>query len=151
MNKLSIMAWLLALLLVFSAVGCAHNRGVDGMLDRPVIPLTLAVEELAESALLYEDTAVEQYNNTLRLTANVDLTQVQFVSLHTDTSLPDEVLYSQPALAKGESLYIRTYVNDAVPTRGVVCTDAEGQIYHFAFAYAGQDGTVYLDLLENVE
>lgn len=114
-------------------------------------PLSLTMEAAPAGALLYEDTAVAEHNYTLALTAQKDLTQVRLVSLDPDSSMVNETLYTLPALTKGQRWYIRTYINDAVANRGVVCTDKQGTRYSFAFTYSGRDGTISLKPLKNID
>lgn len=114
-------------------------------------PLSLTMEAAPAGALLYEDITVAEHNYTLALTAQKDLTQVRLVSLDPDSSMVDETLYTMPALTKGQCWYIRTYINDAVANRGVVCTDKQGTTYGFAFTYSGKGGSIRLQPLKNID
>ena len=114
-------------------------------------PLSLTMEAAPAGALLYEDITVAEHNYTLSLTAQKDLTQVRLVSLDPDSSMVDEILYTMPALTKGQCWYIRTYINDAVANRGVVCTDKQGTTYGFAFTYSGKGGSIRLQPLKNID
>ena len=107
--------------------------------------ISLSVEKnIPAGARAYNDASVEESNYTLKLTAIADLTQVQLISINPETSKPDAILHGFSGLKKGQSQYLLTYVNDAAPTRGIVCTDTQGKRWYYAFLCSGKSGHVYL-------
>ncbi len=109
-------------------------------------PLELVDGEVDPSALCYhfvDEDAVEQ-NEELVLKANVDLTNVQVLALNPNPPTVGEVLFSQPLHYAGQHWCIHTYINDAIPTRGVACTDKDGKTYYYALTYDGKDGSISL-------
>ncbi len=111
-------------------------------------PLSVKVEKYQGQGHLYRDATVEEANYSLKFTAAIDLTQVRLVSLDPDTGRPDKTLQTLSALKKGESLYLLTYVNDAVPARGIACVDTEGRVSYFAILFSGQTGSITLGRIE---
>lgn len=168
-----IIAFLLAAVMLFALVGCGndsastatsttadphagHNHGTattgsgaqtggeesDLAFDEIV---SLSVEhKIPAGARVYKDASVSETNYTLKLTAVADLTQMQLISINPETSMPDAALHTFSGLKKGESQYLLTYVNDANPTRGIVCTDTRGKKWYYVFLYSGKSGRVYL-------
>lgn len=155
MKKLSVVALCLAVLMLFSLTGCIdvpepHSDPTTTTTTtpppaEPAAPLTMTVvEEVPADATLYTDPSVDEWNCTLRFTAAEDLTNLRVMTIDDGTYLFDETLYTLPALAKGESVYVRTYVNDAVPARGIAVTDAQGKTHYYRPTYSGKDGSITL-------
>ena len=141
-------ALLLAVLMLCAITGCG-DKSKPGEKDTPtttttttqveqehLAPLTYVGNEDPGVCYWLVDSTVTDANETVVLRANTDLTDVQFVSLSTDTLTVDEVLDTLPVFEKDTFLCIDTYVNDAVPTRGVVCTDNSGKTYYYAITYS---------------
>lgn len=159
------LALLLAVLMLCALVGCGDDTDTKqkdngttttttttttAHTEQPMAPLTLVEDASPEVCYWYNDTAAVDTNETLVLRANTDLTKVQFVSLFPDAFVVDEVLYTLPVFEEFTFLCINTYINDAVPTRGVACTDKEGKTYYYAITYSGKDGSISLTEL-NIE
>lgn len=159
MKKRSLFALGVAVLLLFSLVGCGAEP-VDSadtptttitttQVEQTTAPLTLVEDASPEVCYWYDDTAVADTNETVVLLANTDLTNLQFVSLYNEDLSVDEVLYTLPVFEEATFLCITTYINDAVPTRGVICTDNSGKTYYYAIAYSMKgDGSPSLSLTE---
>lgn len=156
MKKRSLFALGVAALLLFSLVGCGAEP-VDSVADPTVTtttqveqataPLTLVKDASPEVCYRYDDTAVADTNETVVLLANTDLINLQFVSLYNEDLSVDEVLYTLPVFEEATFLCITTYINDAVPTRGVICTDTSGKTYHYAIVCSMKgDGSPSLSL-----
>lgn len=162
MNK-RITAVLLAALLLISLVGCGTDTTADPHEGHShttteaaptttsttesaevKFPLTLTVEKYQGEGQMYKDVSVTEVNYTLKLTANTDLKQLRLLSINPDTSLPDKALHTLTALKKGESQYVLTYINDAAPNRGVLCTDTKGNAHYYLFAFSAQSGSIEL-------
>lgn len=153
------LALLLAVLMLCALAGCGDDTDTKqkdngttptttttttAHTEQPMAPLTLVEDASPEVCYWYNDTAAVDTNETLVLRANTDLTKVQFVSLFPDAFVVDEVLYTLPVFEKFTFLCINTYINDAVPNRGVACTDEEGKTYYYAITYSGKDGSISL-------
>ena len=161
MKKRMVLALLLTMALLGSLAGCGTAP------QKPGIPtgesttttttqpeeshelLSLAVvEKVPEGAVVCMDTLVAAYNDSLKLTANQDLRTVRFTTVDPDSLKLDETLYVLPSLTQGESLYICTYVNDAIPNRGIACTDQTGITHEYHITDSGKDGSVGLTRIE---
>lgn len=141
-------ALLLAVLMLCAMTGCGDKSKPDdkdtpttttttiSKAEQEIAPLTYVGNEDPGVCYWLVDSTVTDANETVVLRANTDLTDVQFVSLSTDTLTVDEVLDTLPVFEKDTFLCIDTYVNDAVPTRGVVCTDNSGKTYYYAITYS---------------
>ncbi len=112
-----------------------------------IVTLTLE-NKIPANSRVYQDKSAGEPNYTLKLTAETDLAQIQLISLNPETGSPEAVLTTLPALKKGNSQYILTYVNDANPNRGIVCTDRQGVKWYYSFLHSGQSGRVYLGYFE---
>ena len=108
-----------------------------------IVTLTLGGQPQG-NARVYRDMSAGEPNYTLMLTAQIDLAQIQLISLDPKTGAPEKVLSTFPVLKKGESQYVFIHVNDANPNRGIICTDRQGNKWHYSFVYAGQSGRVFL-------
>ncbi len=158
MKKLSVITLCFAVLMVLSLVGCAiipesqsdptttTTTTTTATTTVPsVAPLAMTVvADAPAGAQVYTDPTVDACNYTLKFTANEPLTNLRVMTIFDATYLFDETLYTLPALAKGESVYVRTYVNDATPTRGIAVTDAQGKTYYYRPTYSGKDGSITL-------
>ena len=155
------LALLLAVLMLCALVGCKDTKPEDkdtaktttttiSKAEQEIAPLTYVGNEDPGVCYWLIDSTVTDANEMVVLRANTDLTDVQFVSLSTDTLTVDEVLDTLPVFEKDTFLCISTYINDAIPTRGVVCTDQNGKTYYYAFTWSGKDGSISLTEL-NVE
>ena len=150
------LALLLAVLMLCAMTGCGDKSNPDdkdtptttttttAQTEHPMAPLTLVEDASPEVCYRYDDTAAVDTNETVVLRANTDLTNLQFVTLSPDNLLADEVLYTLPVFEESTFLCINTYINDAIPTRGVVCTDKNGKTYHYAITWSGKDGSISL-------
>lgn len=136
---------LLAVMMLWALVGCNDAKPDDGK-DSPtttttapeqtVAPLTLMEGEAPEGSYRHVDDTVEDTNYTVVLKANLDLTNLCFLELGADEPVVTHTLHVRPSLDKGQYWAIETYLNDAVPNRGVVCTDKDGKTYYYAFTYS---------------
>ena len=107
--------------------------------------ISLSMEnKVPANARAYRDLSVGTPNYTLKLTALTDLVQVQLIALDPDSGAPASVVSTLSPLKEGESQYLLIYVNDANPTRGIVCTDSHGRKWYYSFMYSGQSGRVFL-------
>lgn len=169
MKKLPVVALCLAVLLLFPLVGCAATPA-DPVTDsattttttatttttnspsaETAAPLTMTVvQEVPSAATLYTDPTVDTSNYTLQFAAGEDLTNLRIMTIDDGTYLFDRTLYTLPTLAKGESVYVRTYVNDTTPIRGIAVTDAQGETHYFRPTYSGKDGTITLKEQESI-
>ena len=153
------LALLLAVLMLCAMTGCGDKSKPDNKDTPTTTTTTTQVEQEHLAPLTYVgnadpgvcywfvDSTVTDANETVVLRANTDLTDVQFVSLSPDTLTVDEVLDTLPTFEESTFLCISTYINDAVPTRGVVCTDENGKTYHYAITYSMKgDGSPSLSL-----
>lgn len=151
-------ALLLAVLMLCALIGCQDTKSDDKdtptttttQAKQPIAPLALVADASTEVCYRYDDTDAVDTNESVVLRANTDLTNLQFVSLTPDYLLVDEVLYTLPTFEESAFLCISTYINDAIPTRGVVCTDKSGKTYYYAITWSGKDGSIRLTEL-NVE
>lgn len=154
-------ALLLAVLMLCALAGCGDDTDTKqkdngttttttttttAHTEQPMAPLSLVEGEVDPSSLCYHfmDKDAVEHNEELVLKANVDLTNVQVLSLNPDPPTVGDVLFSQPLHYAGQHWCIHTYINDTVPTRGVACTDKEGKTYYYAFTYSGKDGSISL-------
>ena len=114
--------------------------------------MTLAiVEEVPDDAPLCVDSSVGTYNYTLALTAQQDLFTVRVAKVYDTSAAVVTPLYTLRTLLKGETVYVRTYINDTAPKRGVAFKDKNNMVYVYAFAYSGKDGSVKLQLQSKTE
>ena len=131
--------------------GHSHNTTTGAEADDATSELnfdevvTLTMEsKIPAGSRVFRDTTAGEPNYTLKLTAGTDLTQMQLISLDSESGKPNGQVRSFPALKKGESQYILTYINDANANRGIACTDSTGKTWVYAFLYSGNSGRVYL-------
>ena len=161
--KKRLFAMTLAVLMLCALMGCNDTKPDDKdtptttttQTQQETAPLTLVEGEVDPELLCYhfmDKDALEQ-NEELILKANVDLTNVQILELNATSPTIGKVLFTQPIHHAGQYWCIHTYVNDAVPNRGVACTDENGKTYYYAIAYSMKgDGSPSLSLTElNVE
>ena len=166
MKKRSLLALGTAVLLLFALVGCGAEPA-DSTVDptttapsttitttpppvEPAAPLTMTVvEEAPADATAYVDTSVDMCNYTLQFTANEHVTNLRLMTIFDSTYLFDQTLYTLPTLAKGESVYIRTYINDAVPIRGIAIVDEQGDAHYYRPTFSGRDGSITLQEQES--
>ena len=161
--KKRLFAITLAVLMLCALMGCNDTKPDDKdtptttttQTQQETAPLTLVEGEVDPELLCYhfmDKDALEQ-NEELILKANVDLTNVQILELNATSPTIGKVLFTQPIHHAGQYWCIHTYVNDAVPTRGVACTDESGKTYYYAITYSMKgDGSPSLSLTElNVE
>ena len=153
-------ALLLAVLMLCTLVGCGNNAKPDdkdttttttttiSKAEQEIAPLTYVGNEDPGVCYWLVDSTVTDANETVVLRANTNLTDVQFVSLSPDTLTVDEVLDTLPTFEESTFLCINTYINDAVPNRGVSCTDTNGKTYYYAFTWSGKDGSIRLTPLD---
>lgn len=148
----------LAVLMLCALVGCGEKTKptdkdtpttTTTQAEQATAPLTLVEDASPEVCYRYDDTAVADANETVVLLANTDLTNLQFVSLYNEDLSVDEVLYALPVFEEATFLCINTYINDAVPNRGIACTDKDGKTYYYAITYSMKgDGSPSLSLKE---
>ena len=161
--KKRLFAMTLAVLMLCTLVGCKDTKPDEKdtptttttQTQQETAPLTLVEGEVDPELLCYhfmDKDALEQ-NEELILKANVDLTNVQILELNATSPTIGKVLFTQPIHHAGQYWCIHTYVNDAVPNRGVACTDEDGKTYYYAITYSMKgDGSPSLSLTElNVE
>lgn len=150
---------LLAVLMLCALMGCKDAKPDDGKgtpttttttAQQTIAPLALIEGEPPAGSVLHMDPDAVETNETVLLKANADLTDLRFLALGANTPMVEKVLYTLPSLSQGEHWAIRTYVNDAVPTRGVACTDKSGKTYYYAITWSGKDGSISLSEL-NIE
>lgn len=150
---------LLTVLMLCTLVGCGDKADTDGK-DAPtttttttrdeqvVAPLTPVKGEAPEGSYWHVDDTVESTNYTVVLRADTDLTNLCFLELGADEPILGQTLHVRSSLKKEEYWAIETYVNDAVPNRGVSCTDTNGKTYYYAFTWSGKDGSIRLTELD---
>ena len=151
------LALLLAGLMLCALVGCKDTKSDDK--DTPttttttttvatpepeIAPLTLVEGEVPTDAILHRDTYAVDTNEIVLLKANTDLTDLRFLALGASVPTVEKELFSLPSLSEGLHWAIHTYVNDAIPTRGVACTDEDGKTYYYAITWSGKDGSISL-------
>lgn len=150
---------LLTVLMLCTLVGCGDKADTDGK-DAPttttttvrdeqaVAPLTPVEGEAPEGSYWHVDDTVESTNCTVVLRANTDLTNLCFLELGADEPIVEQTLHVLPAVHTGDHWAIETYINDAVPNRGIACTDKNGKTYYYAFTWSGKDGSIRLTPLD---
>lgn len=149
---------LLTVLMLCTLVGCGDKADTDGKdtpttttttRDEPaIVPLTLMIDAAPEGSYWHVDDTVEYTNHTVVLRANTDLTNLCFLELGADEPILGQTLHVLPAVHTGDHWAIETYINDAVPNRGVSCTDTNGKTYYYAFTWSGKDGSIRLTPLD---
>lgn len=155
--KKRIFALLLAVWMLCALAGCGDdietkpNNGdttttttTTTQAEPTIAPLTLVEGEVPADCHWHVDTTAINTNETVVLKANVDLTDVCFLELGADVPTVEQTLRVLPSLVEGDHWAIETYVNDAVPNRGIACTDKDGKTYYYAIAWSGKDGSISL-------
>ena len=152
------LALLLAVLMLCAMTGCGDKSKPDDKDttttttttrdEQAVAPLTLVESEAPEGSYWHVDYTVESTNHTVVLRANTDLTNLCFLELGADEPILGQTLHVRSSLKKEEYWAIETYINDAVPNRGVSCTDTNGKTYYYAFTWSGKDGSIRLTPLD---
>ncbi len=157
------LALLLAVLMLCAMTGCGDKSKPDDK-DTPttttttttpnpdVVPIELIEGEIPADCYWTEDISTPARNMAVMMKANVNLADVRWLALNPDPPTIDRVLYNR-SLNKSEIWTINTYINDAVPNRGVACTDENGQTYYYAITYSMKgDGSPSISLTElNIE
>lgn len=160
MKKRALCTLGLSVLMLFALVGCVDTptepvteptttttttTTVTPPVEEASAPLAMTVvEEIPANGTLYTDPTVDTCNYTLQFTANESLTNLRVMTIADATYLFDQTLYTLPALAQGESVYVRTYINDATPIRGIAVTDAQGATHYYRPTWSGKDGSITL-------
>ena len=145
---------LLAVVMLCALVGCGDKTKPDDK-DTPtttttpqaVAPIELVEGEIPADCYWTEDVSTPARNRAVMMKANVNLTDVQWLALNPDPPTMDKALEHR-ALKKGEIWTVNTYINDAVPNRGIACTDESGKTYYYAIAWSGKDGSIRLTPLD---
>ena len=151
-------ALLLAVLMLCAMTGCGDKSKPDDK-DTPttttpstttpepeVVPIELVEGEIPADCYWTEDTSFSARNVAVMMKANVNLADIRWLALNPDPPTIDRVLYNH-SLNKGEIWTVNTYINDAVPNRGIACTDENGKTYCYAIAYSLKgDGSPSLSL-----
>jgi len=162
-----------AVLLLFSLVGCGDTPATPAAdpttatsatppptsttttAPSPAEPTALltmtVVEETPADATVYTDPTADMCNYTLKFTANEDLSNLRVMTIVDNTYMFEKTLHTLPALAKGESAYIRTYINDTIPIRGIAIEDAQGDAHYYRLTYSGKDGSLTLKEQKPIE
>ena len=133
---------LIAAILLCALAGCNNAKPDDKdtpattttQTQQETAPLTLMEGEAPEGSYWHVDDTVDSTNYTVALKANVDLTDLCFLQLGADDPVVEQTLHVQTVLNEGDYWAIETYLNDAVPNRGVACTDKDGKVYYYAIA-----------------
>ena len=151
---------LLTVLMLCTLVGCGDKADTDGK-DTPtttttapeqtVAPLTLMEGKIPGDCLWCPDPTAIAQEHVVMLKANRNLIDVRFLTLNPDPPTVGETVYTYPSLTEGQIVAFYTYINDAVPNRGIACTDANGKTYYYAFTWSGKDGSVSLTEIENIQ
>ena len=153
------LALLLAVLMLCVMTGCGDNTKPDDKdttttttTKQEVAPIELVEGKIPSDCYWTEDISAPARNVAVMIKANVNLTDVQWLALNPDPPTLNQVLEHR-ALKKGEIWTVNTYINDAVPNRGVSCTDTNGKTYYYAITYSMKgDGSPTLGLTElNIE
>lgn len=144
------LALLLAVLMLCVMTGCGDNTKPDDKdttttttTKQEVAPIELVEGKIPSDCYWTEDISAPARNVAVMIKANVNLTDVQWLALNPDPPTLDQVLEHR-ALKKGEIWTVNTYINDAVPNRGVSCTDTNGKTYYYAITWSGKDGSISL-------
>ena len=150
---------LLAVMMLFALVGCGDKTKPDDKdtttttTPQAVAPIELVEGQIPADCLFDNDPEAIVHDHAVLLKANAPLTELRFLALNPDPPTVDKVLCSHDSLDEGRYWAIHTYINDAVPNRGIACTDENGKTYYYAIAYSMKgDGSPSLSLTElNVE
>ena len=148
----------LAVLVLCALVGCGEKAKTDDKgKDTPtttttnqqeVAPISLLEGKIPSDCYWYEDADAIGRNMAVMVQANVDLTELSWLALNPDPPIVERVLYTR-TLNKDEVWTVNTYINDAVPNRGIACTDKDGKTYYYAITYSMKgDGSPSLSLKE---
>ena len=136
------LALLLAVLMLRVMTGCGDNAKPDDKdtattttTKQEIAPIELVEGKIPSDCYWTEDASSHARNMAVMMKANVNLTDVQWLALNPDPPTLDQVL-DHRALKKGEIWTVNTYINDAVPNRGIACTDENGKTYYYAITYS---------------
>lgn len=154
--KKRLFAMTLAVLMLCSLMGCGGNTDNDKndntttttQMGQDNPPISMMEGELPAGSVLHMDPDAVETNETVLLKANTDLTDLRFLALGANTPMVEKVLYTLSSIDEGQHWAIRTYINDAVPNRGVACTDKDGKTYYYAITQSGKDGSLSLTELD---
>ena len=145
---------LLAVVMLCALVGCGDKTKPDDKdkdtttttNPQEVAPISLLEGEIPSDCYWYEDADAPSRNVAVMMQANVDLVEFSWLALNPDPPTVERVLYTR-SLDKDKIWTVNTYINDAVPNRGVACTDENGKTYYYAIAYSMKgDGSPSLSL-----
>lgn len=134
----------LAVLMLCALVGCGEKAKTDDKgKDTPttttnqqeVAPISLLEGEIPSDCYRYEDASIADHNVAVTVQANVNLVEFSWLALNPDPPTVERVLYTR-TLNKDEIWTVNTYINDAVPNRGIACTDKDGKTYYYAVTYS---------------
>ena len=156
---------LLAMLMLCALVGCRGNTDTDKADEPPTTattattttttqaaqdraPISLVEGEVPADCYRKEDASCPTHNTTVIIKANEDLADVRWLALNPDPPTVSEQLYYHFLLNEGEIWAVDTYINDAVPNRGVACTDTNGKLYYYAITWSGKDSSLSLQELD---
>ena len=152
--KKRLFAMTLAVLMLCTLVGCKDTKPDDKDIPatttttpQAVAPIELVEGQIPADCLFDSDPEAIVHDHAVLLKANAPLTELRFLALNPDPPTVDKVLFGHDSLDEGRYWAIHTYINDAVPNRGVACTDEEGKTYYYAITYSMKgDGSPSLSL-----